>query len=363
MRAMQRWGQVLCILLAAFNIAVMLYSALPEKEKRTHASGADLVPPPETRTLRNRPETEHRSPQYADLSSPQVGVCITGGVRTFSVVADSILENVVNAVQPNASRRVVIFNLQTKSDCGANPANTAESVRQCEQHLAAGAEMVANGSIAAAFSATVTVDNELTCSHPFAKRQSACCRKRPQALADKPQGGLWSYAQYVRRRLCIEQLKAAETARGVPFDYIVLLRPDMYVFEPVPPASFLVRRGPQVLAASKEGGQPPGDYLYMLTRDLLDDFDRVLYECFDSFCETDGWQHIGGPPEFKIMEFIDKHHIPFQVYPFKFAITRSRTAADCARLRNEVHRVATVRGEGKQAISPYDLCTRLFPTS
>jgi hypothetical protein len=290
---------------------------------------------------------------------PHVGFCFSGGARSLSLTAQSILTNVVDAIQPDRSRRAVIFNLQTTNDCDANPVNTLEAKQECAAHLTDSVAMINSGKVEAMFGATIFIDNALTCDHPFAKNHSECCRKRHNALADHNLGGLWSYSQVLRRRICIGHLRDEEQKRGRRFDYIVLMRPDMFFWELSPPATYL-KGLPRVLATSKERGQPPADYLYLMPREFLDDFDGSLYDVFDNYCATDRWDAFGMPPEFRFMEWITRRQVPFQVFPFQCTIVRSRTMADCDRLDSEVLKVATVRHN--DALMPlHELCRQLFP--
>jgi hypothetical protein len=303
------------------------------------------------------PETEVPT----SVTTPLVGFCFSGGVRSMAVVFDSLRRNVVDAIQPDASRRSIIFNLQTTNECDSNPVNvgTAGHVQQCEEMTEISSELVENGSIAALFgNATMHVDNNLDCNHTFAVNQSVCCRKRRTALNPPSGNGFWAYAQYLRRRLCIEHLRQAERERNVAFDYIVLMRPDLYFFEALPPATYLSRLR-HVLASSKEEGQPPGDYVYLMPRELMDAFDGALYDNYDGYCARECLSDLGNPPEFRLMEWVNWRHVPFQVYPFKFAIVRSYTNADCFRLSNEVLRVATERTpEGLRSLR--QRCEKMF---
>jgi hypothetical protein len=304
------------------------------------------------------PETEVPT----SATTPLVGFCFSGGVRSMAVVTDSLRRNVVNAIQPDASRRSIIFNLQTTNECDSNPVNvgTPGRVQMCEEMTAISSELVANGSIAALFgNATVNIDNNLDCNHTFAVNQSVCCQKRSTALNPPSGNGFWAYAQYLRRRLCIEHLRQAERERNVTFDYIVLMRPDLYFFEAVPPVTYLSRLRPHVLASSKEEGQPPGDYVYLMPRELMDAFDGALYDNYDGYCARDCFSDLASPPEFRLMTWVNWRHVPFQVYPFKFAIVRSYTNADCFRLSNEVLRVATERTpEGLRSLR--HRCEKMF---
>jgi hypothetical protein len=301
-------------------------------------------------------------PSPTPAPTPLVGFCFSGGVRSMAVVTDSLLRNVVDAIQPDASRRSIIFNLQTTNECDSNPVNvgTPGHAESCAQMTAISSELVANGSIAALFgNATMHVDNKLDCKHHFALNQSVCCQKRPTALNPPSGNGFWAYAQYLRRRLCIEHLRQAERERNVTFDYIVLMRPDLYFFEAVPPVTYLSRLRPHVLASSKEESQPPGDYVYLMPRELMDAFDGALYDNYDGYCSNDRMGDLGNPPEFRLMEWVNRRHVPFQVYPFKFAIVRSYTNADCFRLSNEVFRVATERTpEGLRSVRQE--CEKMF---
>jgi hypothetical protein len=275
--------------------------------------------------------------------TPSVAFCISGGARSLSFVAKSLFHNVVEAVQPDPTRRAIIFNLQTTSDCNANPENvrTPGKMQACESMLAASASFVSNGNLSALFrSASVRIDNNFDCNHPFAVNQSACCKKRFTALNPPSGGGFWSYAQYLRRRLCISSIRAMEVERNATFDYIVLVRPDLYFCEPLPPVTYLTRRKAQVLASSKEQNQPPGDYIYLLPRELMDPFDGALYDDFDGYCANNRLQDLGAPPEFRLMEWIIRRAVPFQVFPFKFVVVRSTAVADCFRLSNEVLHVS-----------------------
>jgi hypothetical protein len=311
------------------------------------------------------PKTEARTqspPSPTSATTPLVGFCFSGGVRSMAVVTDSLLRNVVDAIQPDASRRSIIFNLQITSECDSNPINvgTPGRVQLCEEMTAISSELVANGSIAAFFgNATVNINSDLDCKHPFAVNQSVCCRKKPTALNPPSGNGFWAYAQYLRRRLCIEHLRQAERERNMTFDYIVLMRPDLYFFEALPPVTYLSRLRPHVLASSKEEGQPPGDYVYLMPRELMDAFDGALYDTYDGYCVHERWGDVGGSPEFRLMEWVNRRHVPFQVYPFKFAVVRSYTSADCFRLSNEVLRVATERTpEGLRSVRQE--CEKMF---
>jgi hypothetical protein len=301
-------------------------------------------------------------PSPTPAPTPLVGFCFSGGVRSMAVVTDSLLRNVVDAIQPDASRRSIIFNLQTTNECDSNPVNvgTPGHAESCARMTAISSELVANGSIAALFgNATMHIDNKLDCKHPFAVNQSVCCQKRRTALNTPRRNGVWAYAQYLRRRLCIEHLRQAERERNVTFDYIVLMRPDLYFFEALPPVTYLSRLRPHVLASSKEEGQPPGDYVYLMPRELMDAFDGALYDNYDGYCSHGRIHDLSTSPEFRLMEFVNRRNVPLQVYPFKFAIVRSYTSADCFRLSNEVLRVATERTtEGLRSLRQE--CEKMF---
>jgi hypothetical protein len=299
------------------------------------------------------------SPRGRDAESAYVGFCITGGARSFALTAQNIATNVVDAIQPDRSRRSVIFNFQTTNDCEANPVNTADQKQSCAVHFAESAALIGNGTVQSMFGASVIIENDLTCHHPFAKNHSECCRRRRNALADHNQGGLWSYSQVLRRRMCIQHLYAEEAKLGRKFDYIVLMRPDMLFWEPVPPAGYLMRLN-KILATSKEKDQPPADYLYMMPRHYLEPFDGCLYDVFDNYCATNRWNAFIMSPEFRFVEWINRRLMPFQVYPFQTTILRSKTAADCDRLDSEVLRMATVR-KGDELMRVHELCWRMFP--
>jgi hypothetical protein len=297
--------------------------------------------------------------------TPSVAFCISGGARSLSFVAKSLFHNVVEAIQPDPTRRAVIFTLQTTSDCNANPENvrTPGKMQACESMLAASASFVGSGNLSALFrGASVRIDNNFDCNHPFAVNQSACCKKRFTSLNPPSGGGFWSYAQYLRRRLCISSIRAMEVERNATFDYIVLVRPDLYFWEPLPPVTYLTRRKAQVLASSKEQNQPPGDYVYLLPRELMDAFDGALYDDFDGYCANNRLQDLGAPPEFRLMEWIIRRALPFQVFPFKFVVVRSTAVADCFRLSNEVLHVSRESTE-HGLMSMREQCDRLFPLS
>ena len=301
-------------------------------------------------------------------AGPNVGFCIAGGVRTLPITWDALWANGIEAMQPDPSRRRVIFETTLSvRDCSANPVEKLEIRRQCEEQIRSSQELLLRNDTSSASHPTtrrfdVHVDDQLhSCDHPYAASHPCCDPKAPrnrQNMLDPPEG-VWGLRQYLRKAQCSERLREIEKSTGVDFDVVVWIRPDLYLFEPLPPAAHVVRsRFRRVLITSKERGQPPGDYMFIAPKPLTWAWHHALYQSLSNGgCENNRM----GLPELRLIKYAEQHRIPTQVYPFLFAIARSETAADCDRLNNEVlSTVSLIDNVTQRYLRPEDVCLHHF---
>jgi len=290
-----------------------------------------------------------------------VGVCIVGGGRTFHLTKDNIWRNVVEALQPDPARRhVILETTSTNADCDANPANNSPEKRaECYRQIDETNRVVS--TFTAEHPMQLHVDNELnSCDHPLAASHE-CCRLNTSSMLDPPVG-LWGMAQYLRKHLCSRRLLEYEESHGVAFDFVIWLRPDLYFFEPLPPAAYLARAQQRVLVSSKEWGTPIGDFIFLAPRPLIRPFHHALSDCVADGCGGRKGIDMRGIPELRLQRYLDLNDtIAYQTYPFLFTIVRDRHRADCMRLRNEVLYRSFVRDpvDGSR-VDPATLCEEMF---
>jgi hypothetical protein len=203
------------------------------------------------------------------------------------------------------------------------------------------------------------VDDALTnCSHPFASRHQ-CCKEYPQGMDPGAHQHVWGLRQYLRKAQCSARLLQIEKDTGVPFDVVMWIRPDLYLFDQLPSAEQVLRsRYPRVLVSSKEAGQVMGDFIFVAPGPLFARWHQAIFSAHESNCRG----HKDQIPEERLDGFRRDRNVPIQIYPFVFAITRSNELADCMRLKNEVLSSVSMLDEASgRTTSPFDLCQRRFP--
>ena len=292
---------------------------------------------------------------------PRVGVCIVGGVRTLSVTWEHLWANGIEALQPDPARRRVLFETTLADDCASNRANPQHIVESCQQHIANSTAFLHSGNVTGHPTRRfdLHVDDALTnCSHPFASRHQ-CCKEYPQGMDPGAHQHVWGLRQYLRKAQCSARLLQIEKDTGVPFDVVMWIRPDLYLFDQLPSAEQVLRsRYPRVLLSSKEKGQPAGDYIFVAPGPLFAHWHQAIFGALELKCR----ERKLVIPEHRLDAYRKAKKIPTQIYPFVFAIARSNELADCMRLRNEVlANVSMVDEVTGDTVTPFDLCRRRFP--
>ena len=141
---------------------------------------------------------------------------------------------------------------------------------------------------------------------------------------ENPPKGLWGLAQYLRRDLALQRVFDYEKANNVTFDYIVMIRPDLYFFEPLPPASYLSRLAPEVVIVPKEGKPQLGDYMFWIPRVWGERWQTALRSTHLGECSFH--MHGGWYPELRLDDYLKKRSVPFRVAPFKYVVTKGRNS-------------------------------------
>ncbi|KAI8899965.1 hypothetical protein BC833DRAFT_583861 [Globomyces pollinis-pini] len=162
----------------------------------------------------------------------------------------------------------------------------------------------------------------------------------------------------MRKVSCYNAVKAYELEHGFEYDWYVFLRPDLYFFEP---SQFhLSSLNPNRLyTSSKEGStldvfQPLGDYIYLVSNKLIQDFVSALVHHNDGSC-LEGNEPIF-PPEVQIEYRFFDLPIPHQMLPFFFVIKRCDDVADCDRLDNEVLHKTLLTAPNNTLVTPMEFC-------
>ena len=277
-----------------------------------------------------------------------------------------MLENVVKALQPQPHLRQVFFEVSTTPDCHAASVNkrVANYVPRCEAQYKAynegyfeSPEFKQNWS-----NPIVWQTNALNCKHDSLKPLQ-CCIKYPYSDQDHPTGFL-GFMSYARRSIAIGKVMDYSKRTGKNFSWIAVVRPDLYFFEPMPPASYFASLPPRLYLASKEMGQGPGDYLYIFPGSMLETMQWALIDVFEKWCIENNPYMNTGPPEGRVHVQWTARKVGLQVFPFSFAITRSQDSADCFRINNEAWR-GHISGydEKSNGISAEQQCKKRFPNA
>jgi hypothetical protein len=297
-------------------------------------------------------------------TSPTVAFIINGGIRSFEFTGPTILENFVNAIQPNPARRQIFFDVSLINDCGANFVNIKNDafLGECaELFKNYTAEFFQNAGFLENWSAPIVeLNSNVGCNNEYFLTNSKCCQKNAHAT-DK----FWGFKQYARRVVALNNVRKYMQETGRKFDLICITRPDLHFFEPVPNAAFFNKATPRLFFSGKEGDSSFGDYIYIFPISLLDNLQRSFIEVFDKNCIHNPGGN-GGSPEWRIREIWEDeaHLVPCQIFQFNFAIVRSHTRADCSRLANNIWKSTNpmyVKGRDKRAISAEENCKKRFP--
>ena len=335
----------------------------PREVAPANADGQPLVLSPSSSS------SSSSSAASASPGGPLVGVCIVGGVRALAGSWDSVWAQGIESLQPDPTRRRVVFETTfATSDCDSNPVNAGPVSQKCKRSVKDSIAFLnsSEGSGHPTRKFDLHVDDTLTnCDHPLAAKHECCRHGGTQRMEDPPRG-IWGLKQYLRKVQCSERLKRIENETGAAFDVVLWIRPDIYLFDALPGATEIAReRHPRVLVSSKEGGQPMGDYIFIAPRPLAWPWAAAMFDAHGvRQCDPRGSHDI---PEMKFEQETNRRQIPFQTFPFMFAILRSKKSADCFRLRNEVFAKASVRDPDKLShghdvlISPFQLCANRFP--
>ena len=329
------------------------------RPRPTSAAAALIAAPTEAPSEAPEPIAPARSRDPSQ--PPRVGVCIVGGVRTLSVTWEHLWANGIEALQPDPARRRVLFETTLADDCASNRDSSQHVVESCRQHIASSAAFLHSGNVTGHPTRRfdLHVDDALTnCSHPFASRHQ-CCKEYPQGMDAGAHQHVWGLRQYLRKAQCSARLLQIEKDTGVPFDVVMWIRPDLYLFDQLPSAEQVLRsRYPRVLLSSKEKGQSVGDYIFVAPGPLFARWHQAIFGAHELKCRERKDQI----PEERLDTYRKAKKIPTQIYPFVFAIARSNELADCMRLRNEVlASVSMVDEVTGDTVTPFDLCRRRFP--
>jgi hypothetical protein len=199
-----------------------------------------------------------------------------------------------------------------------------------------------------------SIMSDLNCGHEWLKPHR-CCQDDVWGASPILSIAWHGFIAAQRKRHCYEMAMANEDPED-PYDFFVVVRPDLAILEPVASLGDLSRRPPRVYIASKEAGEPPGDYLYIVPRTLASDFFGILRDFMTPICHNEHRVH--WPPEYALSPALSQ--IPRQIMAWALVIVRENGQADCQRLENEVfhHSLGYRNGDGVP-ISLADYCRQL----
>jgi hypothetical protein len=298
-------------------------------------------------------------PVVTEKSSPTVAIGLVGGIRTFDYVQHNILDNFVNALQPDRSRRKIFFEVSLANDCLANYVNRKirDFMDKCNglfrlysRDYFQRPEFQANWS-----NPVMSWSENFDCGHSLVKG-TVCCRQNPHAVET-----IWGFRSYMRRIIMIERIKQYSAESGQKFEWVALIRPDLFFIEPVPHISYFASLSPRMFLCTNHN-EAHADYLYILPSSLL--LDRLEWSMRDVFERNCGDQ---GSPEWRINNWWDSpdHLLPRQIFPFSAVIMRYPGWADCFRLQHTTWRNMrpALVAESKRLLTAEENCKRLFPNS
>eukprot|EP00743_Colponemidia_sp_Colp-15_P012931 GILK01014865.1.p1 GENE.GILK01014865.1~~GILK01014865.1.p1 ORF type:complete len:415 (-),score=41.54 GILK01014865.1:439-1683(-) len=299
------------------------------------------------------------SSSVAAPRSPKIAVCVTGGLRShlYRRVYQPFKEYFLDGLAP-ASRRQVFYDVEFDHHCDSNGVNREHSAA-CKEAQIMNAAAVFNTYIAPLMEPTTVRNATISCKDPFLKGY-ACCTKKfrrqfPHDVKNQASNQAWNgMYSYLRKIRCYKTAMKHEDPND-PFDYIVVVRPDLVFFEPVISVAELEKRPHRVYVSSKESDQPFGDYIYIIPRRFASNFFSSISNMFAAQCKKN--HEILWSPEFHFEEILAK--FPLQVLPLAFAIVRVYGGADCERLDNEVLRKNMLYRYEQTNLSARDFCQTL----
>lgn len=313
------------------------------------------APIPTTQTPSNTGTTQ------ASVNVANVGICVVGGLRTLWLTRQSQIENFYNALQPNRARRTMFYEVfDNPDDCHGNPMACPHCPHWCRENSKQSRQLVDELKLEAA---EFRLNEDITCTHPELSNNTLCAHY-PNAhqrftFPFRKEGGVWSFSQYMSRYLCLKRLKDYEATTGVAFDLVALIRPDVAMLEPVPPADFILRMRPRVLFAPKEILNEPSDYLYVFPRSFLDGVTKIVWDAYDRTVERK-WEPVH--PEGRIFGLLKEWRFPYQIFPFLYTVVRRDKVAECGRMDHPTlqHTFVNSTDDGKIR-SVVDDCKLKFP--
>jgi hypothetical protein len=300
-------------------------------------------------------------------------------MRTFPYVWREHAQNVVAAAQPDPNYRTVFFKMGN-SHCRANSLNVRFNIgflQECEAQQKKNEEerarVFADPEFQKAFGPRiVTLEPELSCRSTPLLRDHPCCTHQILGQHDEP---LWGMYQYARKQLLIADIKAYSKETRITFAYVVVVRPDLHFFEPIPPVSYLLSLpNDRMLISNKEHGDTIGDYVFLFPWSLADAFADIMFEVFASRCRNPNGPQDSNTPELTLNHKLHNpsglhERLPYQVFPFVMAIVRTANKAECERLnhvflgsgRYYLQNVTDKQGVVERVLTIMDHCRRRYP--